>query len=358
MEVMGNPRPLHHLLAELCSLSLSNYRRQICGWLQRNLLHLKCASTWCCACGQLIDDYYDHLEQDGPADGLEVLLVSVALDMVINIVLDDVVWTTSLCGVDFHNPTVLVSTVVVYACVLHDSLEGNVADIDTSGSQENTGVKCMESTGSEGGMTLLQNHPHGGRPLMTECAVDSDSGSTTDTNPDMEFITQTIPCKKCNDSESALQLCVIRVHSMGALAFHLKLCHPESRLYHCVDCEGAYNTKGDLASHVFNAHSVHKVHCKHCEYVMTTAARMHFHIQKHTSGIQCHQCGHKYPNSHSLKVHEALYGVRQPHKCGTCGKVFATSNSLRIHHKGVHGEGYVCKCGLHFTSPVQRCRHQ
>ena len=42
-----------------------------------------------------MDDYLDHLLHDGPADGLEVLLVSLVLNVMINMVLDDIVWSTS-----------------------------------------------------------------------------------------------------------------------------------------------------------------------------------------------------------------------------------------------------------------------
>ncbi len=75
VEVMGSPHPLHHLLAELCSCSPGKYKIQLSDWVWHNLLHLKMVTKWCNAHGQLVDDYLDHLLHDGPADGLEVLLV-------------------------------------------------------------------------------------------------------------------------------------------------------------------------------------------------------------------------------------------------------------------------------------------
>ena len=52
IETCGGPWPLHHLLAELCSLSPNNYRVQLSSWVECNLLHLKCVSAWCHAQGQ------------------------------------------------------------------------------------------------------------------------------------------------------------------------------------------------------------------------------------------------------------------------------------------------------------------
>ncbi len=91
VDVMGGICPLHHLLAELCLLNPANYHIQLVAWLWRHLLHLKFASAWVHTCGLEIKDYYEHLQLDGPADGLEVLLVSLAINVLINIVLEDVV---------------------------------------------------------------------------------------------------------------------------------------------------------------------------------------------------------------------------------------------------------------------------
>ncbi len=73
IEVMGSPHPLHHLLAELCSCSPGKYRIQLSDWIWHNLLHLKMVTKWCSVCGQLVEDYLDHLMCDGPTDGLKVL---------------------------------------------------------------------------------------------------------------------------------------------------------------------------------------------------------------------------------------------------------------------------------------------
>ena len=115
--IMGAPHPLHHLLAELCSCSPGKYRIQLANWIQCHLLHLKMVAKWCNACSQIMDDYLDHLLCDGPTDGLEVLLVSTALNVNINVVSDDVVWSSSHKGIDFSCLTVLLSTLGAYVCL-------------------------------------------------------------------------------------------------------------------------------------------------------------------------------------------------------------------------------------------------
>ena len=64
---------------------------QLVAWLQRHLLHLKCASRWVHTHGLQIEDYYNHLQWDSLADGLEVLFISLAINVLINIVLEDMV---------------------------------------------------------------------------------------------------------------------------------------------------------------------------------------------------------------------------------------------------------------------------
>ncbi len=161
-------------------------------WVRWNLLHLKMVSKWCGARGQFVEDYMDHLLHDGPVDGLEILLVSLALNVMINVVLDDIVWSTNRKGIDFHCPTVLLSTVGAYACILQDSLDGNLADLDTS---PNDSVKCSTET-----VSVETKWPGGGWPLTAEKDVTSESGSTTDTNPDNEFMIDIIPQKKHHSS--------------------------------------------------------------------------------------------------------------------------------------------------------------
>ncbi len=167
-------------------------------------------SKWCRVHGQFIKDYMEHLLCDGPADGLEVLLVSLVLNVMINVVLDDIVWSTSKKGIDFHCPTVLLSTVGAYACILQNSLDGNLADLDTS---QNNSVECGIAT------AFVEMRSEGGHPLTAEKDVTSESGSTIDTNPDNEFTIDALPWKKHHSSQRSPQLCPmcsVGVKSKGA----------------------------------------------------------------------------------------------------------------------------------------------
>lgn len=134
-----------------------------------------------------MDDYLEHLLRDGPADGLEVLLVLIALNITINVVLDDVIWATNCKGIDFCCPTVLLSTSGAYACLLQDLLEGNLADLDMMQTDSTDHDAVQDST------PLDTGRPQGGHPLTVKKDITSESGSTTDTNLDNEFTTDTVP---------------------------------------------------------------------------------------------------------------------------------------------------------------------
>ena len=301
-----------------------------------------------------MEHYYEHLQRDGPADGLEVLLVSLVLNLLVNVILDDIVWITSKSALDFRNPTILVANAGAFVCLALDSMDGHLSDHDTTTTDS---VDCDKSKEEVAIPPSLVSRPKGGRPLAAEKENVSGSGSMTDTNPDTEFVKSSVVQVKGRTwkvSPQSCSICQVTVKMKKALVFHLKQYHPESRSYRCLHCEGAYNNADDLASHFSNAHSVKNIQCKYCAYTATTVVRMHIHICRHTSGVCCKQCGKAYPNLHSLHVHIELHGTRTEHPCATCTKVFASAHSLHIHCKGQHGEGYACHCGAIFASPAQQ----
>ncbi len=201
---------------------------QLVAWLQRHLLHHNCASRWVHECGLEMEDYYDHLQWDSLADGLEVLLVLLAINVPINIVLEDVVWTLAKQDVNFQNLTILISTAGAQACVIQDSLAGNLVDVDTTVTMNS--LNCDKSKDDLILAGLLQR-PVGGHPLISTRENVSDSGSTMDTNPDTEFTKTLVPHVKGRTWKVTPQLCCVcrvGVKSKAALAFHLKQCHPDS----------------------------------------------------------------------------------------------------------------------------------
>ncbi len=65
-----------------------------------------------------LDDYTSHLVDDGMANSLQVWLVSLATNTPINIVLEDVVWSTASTGIDFlFYMIILISFGMVIPCL-------------------------------------------------------------------------------------------------------------------------------------------------------------------------------------------------------------------------------------------------
>ncbi len=97
---------------------------------------LQFAHQWCAARGTDFGCYRWHLSEGRAADGLEVLLASIAMDTRINIVLEETVWSTSVDGLDFRYPTVILTFSGAVACLSMDSDASELADIDMSKTSE------------------------------------------------------------------------------------------------------------------------------------------------------------------------------------------------------------------------------
>ncbi len=182
---MGMPHPLQYLLAKLCGLPVVHYCVHLIGWLRRHIGQLQLVHRWCEQRGQTLQMYLEHLESGSPADGLEVLLTSIALDLNINIVQEDVVWSTSREGLDFSDPTIIVAMAGALPHKYKDPGSGTQADIDTSKTSDSVEKPVQIPDG-------LQNRLKGGHPLvMAPDTMDSTSAETSetmDTNPDDELM--------------------------------------------------------------------------------------------------------------------------------------------------------------------------
>ncbi len=164
---MGTPRPLQCLLAELSGLPVIRYRIHLVAWMKCYSGSLQFAHKWCGARAFNFMEYYDHLGRGGPADGLEVMLVSLALDTHINVVFDDSVWATGKEGPDFQYPTIVWTNAGALPCKVQDPDSGNLADIDTSHAEST-------STEEERVPASLTNRV-GGCPLISIREVDFNS---------------------------------------------------------------------------------------------------------------------------------------------------------------------------------------
>ncbi len=140
LQPRGYPCPLQILLVELSSLVAVRYWVHLVSWMRRHSHALQFAHWWCNARGLDFGQYRKHLLEGGAADGLEVLLASVAMDTRINLVFEDTVWSTSADGPDFKFPTIILTLAGAVACLPMDTDSGNVADIDTSKTSESPEV--------------------------------------------------------------------------------------------------------------------------------------------------------------------------------------------------------------------------
>ena len=114
-------------------------------------------------------------------DGLEVLLVSLALDIGINVMMENTVWSTLKSGIDFSYPTVVLVKDGSIPCWLVESDQCN-ADVDTS---------LGTSTDTPDEITVpadLLCRPAGGRPLAL-VSENVESQSFTSTDIDTLFVT-------------------------------------------------------------------------------------------------------------------------------------------------------------------------
>ena len=112
-----------------------------------------------------------------PPDGLEAMLVSLAIDTRINMIFSDTMCTTAAEGIDFSYLTIVWATVGVLLCCVFDPEAGIAVDVDMS---------CTSSTTPDEEHVLLSLARRNiGQPmvkipeLMEKC-----NSSDTETDPE------------------------------------------------------------------------------------------------------------------------------------------------------------------------------
>ncbi len=162
-----------------CSLKMFSvpalqYRNNLVAWLRRYSCHLDCVYSWVEARGQALEHYQVHLAEEGKADSLEVFLVLLALDIGINVMMENSVWSTLKSGIDFSYPTMVLVKDGAIPCHLVD-LDQCHADVDMS---------LGMSTDTPEEITVPANllcRPAGGRLLaLVSENVESQSSMSTD----------------------------------------------------------------------------------------------------------------------------------------------------------------------------------
>ncbi len=64
---------------------------------------------WLAVHGLTLGDYIQHLRDSGTSDGLELWLSSWAMQCPVNVFLRDMAWSTSMEGLDFSNPSIMLT---------------------------------------------------------------------------------------------------------------------------------------------------------------------------------------------------------------------------------------------------------
>ncbi len=142
--------------------------------------------SWLPVCSLDLSEYTAHLLSGGSSDGPEVLAASVAMNIPINVVMDDAVWSTALDGVELAFPTILLSSYDAgFMCVADQDSTDNPSQ-DTAAATDLSHLGAAAPT-SSGGVKCL------GRPLtaIPEYPNYPDS-DRTDTNPDDLFTEEAV----------------------------------------------------------------------------------------------------------------------------------------------------------------------
>ncbi len=104
-------------------------------------------------------------------------MVSLAIDTHINIVMDDIVWSTSTEGPNFKYPTVVFTNAGALPCKVYDSEDGNLGDMDTTCTSDSLEMEAEHVPVS------LTSQKSGGRPLIALQGI-SDNCDTAESDMD------------------------------------------------------------------------------------------------------------------------------------------------------------------------------
>ena len=179
------------------------------------------------------------------------------------------------------------------------------------------------------------------------------------------------------------------------LSVHERLHVPQGKPFKCNRCGRRFNEKSSLDMHLLR-HDSYKYKCKICLQVfgkpnflqrheetahgnrkrptsaslMKSLASVEAKNNKSSDTIElptpnksgrfvCSQCNRSYSSAHSLKAHEVLHSLPQPHSCELCGRKFVKSDSLRKHllYHDIYTD--ICEvCGQVFGSAAFLRKHK
>ena len=91
-------------LACMLQITSAKFQAHLSTWITNYASDVHMIEKWLAVCGLTLQDYLLHLKGQGTSDGLELWLTSMGMDTPFNVVLEDVVWSTSHAGIDFQYP--------------------------------------------------------------------------------------------------------------------------------------------------------------------------------------------------------------------------------------------------------------
>ena len=107
MHACGTRVPLHHILACLLECTPETLCQQLWQWVLHYSSDVHMIEKWLALRGLELAEYLSHLQTEKDSDGLELWLVSLASGRPINVVMEDHVFSTSMSGLDFDFPMIM-----------------------------------------------------------------------------------------------------------------------------------------------------------------------------------------------------------------------------------------------------------
>ena len=214
------------------------------------------------------------------ADGLEAWLVSVAMNTLLNIMLEDTIWSSSASGLDFQYYTLVFTSFGMAVLCLPEEQSNNKDPIEQQASEP-------QITSHESSQRL-----QGGHPVVALEESDGDTNSSkeprrvsdTDTDVDFQFSSKVHDPKLLGCSGVAktrvCPVCSAEIFLGLALIRHMKSTHKAVKPYKCEKCDSCFNNLWEMSSHVAMVHRPKTVKCKHCQYSTTTHSKMRQHVCK------------------------------------------------------------------------------
>ena len=301
---------------------------------------------------------------EGDADGLEVLAMSAAMQMHLNILQMDQVWTSHHNDYSKYDVTIVLSrgSLVVQVAWGGSTKMGDV------GNRFLFGDFCWTDVAA-GYAELCEKklvHTLGGWPRVRtlSCEFPLDLGSPTQEDQDLSQLKKLYTVDKKQSQkwctpDTKCQICDYIMVKGADLYWHMKDIHLEQRPYGCWSCEKNFQTDHDWLNHMNAMHRVKAYKCTQCLYSASVESRILEHVCTHaTQKFECASCEMKLSTKVALHRHTLLHLSKEEFLRVICKKSYASQLVLGVHTRGKHGQGYMCpKCDTKFDAPIKKAWH-